>query len=83
MEWVTGAADKAGALGRIVSAASRPACCPALAGLGALAGDEGLLINILLAPFAAVALIVNALGWLRSASQRWCPNGCDARQVRP
>jgi len=71
MEWITGAADKAGALGSIVSAASCPACFPALASLGAamglgfLAGYEGLFINTLLPLFAAVALIANALGWLR------------------
>lgn len=71
MEWITRAADKAGALGSIVSAASCPACFPALAGLGTaaglgfLAGYEGLFINTLLPLFAAVALIANALGWLR------------------
>jgi mercuric ion transport protein len=35
MEWITRAADKAGALGSVVSAASCPACFPALASLGA------------------------------------------------
>ncbi|MBT2305138.1 organomercurial transporter MerC [Variovorax paradoxus] len=71
MEWITRAADKAGALGSIVSAASCPACFPALASLGAamglgfLAGYEGLFISTLLPLFAAVALIANALGWLR------------------
>ena len=76
MEWITRAADKAGALGSIVSAASCPACFPALAGLGTalglgfLAGYEGLLINTLLPLFAAVALIADALGWLRHRQWR-------------
>lgn len=71
MEWITRAADKAGALGSIVSAASCPACFPALAslgtalGLGVFAGYEGLFLNTLLPLFAAVALIANALSWLR------------------
>jgi mercuric ion transport protein len=70
MEWITRAADKAGALGSIVSAASCPACFPALASLGAAAGlgifseYEGLFLNTLLPLFAAVALIANAVGWL-------------------
>ncbi|SCK33408.1 hypothetical protein VAR608DRAFT_2957 [Variovorax sp. HW608] len=51
MAWITRAADKAGALGTIVSAASCPACFPALAGLGTamglefLAGHEDLFID--------------------------------------
>jgi mercuric ion transport protein len=71
MEWITRAADKAGAFGSIVSAASCPGCYPALAGLGTamglgfLAGYDGLLIDTLLPLFAAIALIANALGWLR------------------
>ena len=71
MEWITRAADKAGALGSIVSAASCPACFPALASLGAAAGlgflgkYEGLFLNTLLPLFAAVALLANGLGWLR------------------
>lgn len=71
MEWITRAADKAGALGSVVSAASCPACFPALASLGAAAGlgvldeYEGLFINTLLPLFAAVALIANAAAWLR------------------
>jgi mercuric ion transport protein len=71
MEWITRAADKAGALGSVVSAASCPACFPALASLGAAAGlsflgnYEGLFLNTLLPLFAAVALVANALGWLR------------------
>ena len=71
MEWITRAADKTGALGSIVSAASCPACFPALASLGAAAGlgflseYEGLFLTTLLPLFAAVALVANALGWLR------------------
>lgn len=71
MEWITRAADKAGALGSIVSAASCPACFPALASLGAAAGlgflgeYEGLFLTTLLPLFAAVALVANALGWFR------------------
>lgn len=71
MEWITRAADKAAVLGSIVSAASCPACFPALASLGAAAGlgflgeYEGLFLNTLLPLFAAVALLANALGWLR------------------
>ena len=69
MEWIARVADKAGALGSVVSAASCPACFPALAGLSAAAGlgifsaYEGLFLNILLPLFAAVALVANALGW--------------------
>ena len=69
MGWTTGVADKAGALGSIVSAASCPACFPALASLGAAAGlgflgeYEGLFLNTLLPLFAAVALVANAVGW--------------------
>jgi len=71
MDWITRTADKAGALGSVVAAASCPACFPALAslgtalGLGFLGGYEGLIINTLLPLFAAVALFANALGWLR------------------
>lgn len=71
MEWITRAADKAGALGSIVSAASCPAYFPALAslgtamGLGVFAGYEGLFLNTLLPLFAAVALLANALSWPR------------------
>ncbi len=69
MEWMTRMADKAGALGSIVSAASCPACFPAIASLGAAAGlgflseFEGLFLTILLPLFAAVALLANAAGW--------------------
>lgn len=71
MEWITRGADKAGALGSVIGAASCPACFPALAGLGAalglgfLGGYEGLFINTLLPLFAAIALVANALGWFR------------------
>ena len=59
----------------MVSAASCPACFPALASLGAAAGlgflseYEGLFINTLLPLFAGVALVANALGWF--AHRRW------------
>lgn len=71
MEWITRAADKAGVLGSVVSAAACPACFPALASLGAAMGlgifaqYEGLIMTKLLPLFAAVALLANALGWLR------------------
>lgn len=71
MEWITRAADKAGVVGSVVSAAACPACFPALASLGAAMGlgifaeYEGLVITTLLPLFAAVALAANALGWLR------------------
>src|SRR5438552_18114938 len=69
MSVVTRLADKAGALGTIVSAMSCPACFPAIASLGAAIGlgflseYEGLFITKLLPLFAAVALVANALGW--------------------
>ena len=71
MEWITRAADKAGVVGTVVSAAACPACFPALASLGAAVGlgifaqYEGLIMTTLLPLFAAVALVANALGWLR------------------
>jgi len=71
MDWLTRGADKAGALGSVIAAASCPACFPALASLGAALGlsflgeYEGLIINTLLPLFAAIALVANALGWLR------------------
>ena len=70
MEWIARAADKTGALASIVSAASCPACFPALASLGAAAGlgflseYEGLFVSTLLPLFAAIALVANAAGWL-------------------
>lgn len=71
MEWFTRAADKAGVVGTVVSAAACPACFPALAslsaamGLGIFARYEGLVMTTLLRLFAAVALVANALGRLR------------------
>jgi mercuric ion transport protein len=70
MQWMARTVDKAGALGTIASAASCPACFPALASLGAAAGlgflseYEGLFITTLLPLFAAVALLANAVAWL-------------------
>lgn len=64
-------ADKAGALGTIVSAMGCALCFPALASLGAAIGlgflqqYEGLFISKLLPLFAVLALLANALGWLR------------------
>lgn len=69
MKWISTVADKAGALGSIVSAASCPACFPALASLGAATGlgflsdYEGLFITRLLPLFAGLALLANLLGW--------------------
>ena len=64
-------ADKTGVLGSIVGAMSCGACFPALASLGAalglgfLADYEGLFITTLIPLFAGIALLANALGWLR------------------
>ncbi|AJY27136.1 merC mercury resistance family protein (plasmid) [Burkholderia thailandensis 34] len=64
-------ADKAGAMGTIVSAMGCAMCFPALASLGAAVGlgflqqYEGLFISRLLPLFATLALLANALGWLR------------------
>lgn len=69
-------ADKAGLVGSIVSAASCPACFPAIATLGTAAGlgflseYEGLFITRLLPLFAGLALLANAFGWL-SHRQWW------------
>ena len=63
--------NKAGSLGSIVSAMGCGACFPALAsfgsaiGLGFLSQYEGLFITVLLPLFAGLALLANALGWLR------------------
>ncbi|SMF23035.1 organomercurial transporter MerC [Pseudogulbenkiania subflava] len=63
--------DKAGALGAVLSAMGCAVCFPALASLGAAIGlgflqeYEGLFISKLLPLFAALALLANALGWLR------------------
>jgi mercuric ion transport protein len=66
---ITRIADKAGALGAIVSAMGCAMCFPAIASLGAALGLgflsqwEELFINTLLPLFGWLALIVNALGW--------------------
>ena len=63
--------NKAGGLGSIVSAMGCGACFPAIAsfggaiGLGFLSQYEGLFITVLLPLFAALALLANALGWLK------------------
>lgn len=63
-------ADKAGALGTIVSAMGCAACFPAIANLGAVIGlgflsqYEELFIGILLPMFAGIALLANAIAWL-------------------
>ena len=70
MGLMTRIADKAGALGSVVSAMGCAACFPAIASLGAAIGlgflheYEGLFISKLLPLFAVVALLANALGWL-------------------
>ena len=69
MRLMTRVADKAGALGSVVSAMGCAACFPAIASLGAAVGlgflseYEGLFITTLLPLFAAIALIANGLGW--------------------
>jgi mercuric ion transport protein len=75
MVWISRVADKTGGVGgtfgSVIAAASCPACFPALASLGAAAGlgflseYEGLFITTLLPWFAGIALVANALGWLR------------------
>ena len=70
MGLITRIADKAGALGSVVSAMGCAVCFPAIASLGAAIGlgflqeYEGLFISKLLPLFAVVALLANALGWL-------------------
>lgn len=70
MNWVTRLADKAGALGSIVSAMGCAACFPAIAsfgaaiGLGFLGQYEGMFISRLLPLFAGLAFLANGLGWL-------------------
>lgn len=70
MGLITRIADKAGALGSVVSAMGCAACFPAIAslstaiGLGFLQEYEGLFISTLVPLFAIVALLANALGWL-------------------
>ena len=76
MGMITRIADKAGALGSVVSAMGCAACFPALASLGAAIGlsflqeYEGLFISTLLPLFAVVALLANALGWLSHRVRR-------------
>ncbi|MBI3153955.1 MAG: organomercurial transporter MerC [Burkholderiales bacterium] len=71
MKTLTSLADKAGSLGSVVSAMGCGACFPALASLGAALGlgflnrFEALFITVLLPLFAALALLANALGWIR------------------
>jgi len=70
MGLITRIANKAGAVGGVVSAMGCAACFPAIAsfgaaiGLGFLSRYEGLFITTLLPLFAALALLANALGWL-------------------
>lgn len=67
---ITRVANKAGALGGIVSAMGCASCFPAIAGLGAAIGlgflsqYEGLFIGVLLPVFAGIALLANATAWL-------------------
>lgn len=76
MEWITRAAEKAGAVGTVVAAASCPACFPALASLGAamglgfLSSYEGLMITTLLPLFAVIAMLAHALAWFRHRQWR-------------
>lgn len=71
MSTVDSIGNKAGGLGTIVSAMGCGACFPAIAsfgsaiGLGFLSQYEGLFITVLLPLFAALALLANALGWLK------------------
>lgn len=64
-------ADKAGVLGTVTAAMGCGGCFPALASLGAAVGlgflqqFEGLFVTTLLPLFAALALLANAVGWLR------------------
>jgi mercuric ion transport protein len=78
MKPITCIADKAGALGAVVSAMGCGACFPALASLGAAIGlgflqqYEGLFVSQLLPLFAALAFVANALGWLRHRQWHRC-----------
>ncbi len=69
-------ADKAGAMGAVVSAMGCAMCFPALASLGAAIGlgflqeYEDLFVSWLLPLFAGLALAANALGWLRHRQWR-------------
>ncbi|WP_448510360.1 organomercurial transporter MerC [Immundisolibacter sp.] len=70
-DFLTRVGDKAGSLGALVSAMGCGMCFPAIASLGAaiglgfLAQWEDLFVNTLLPLFAWLALVINALGWLR------------------
>jgi len=63
--------NKTGGLGSIVSAMGCGVCFPAIAsfgsaiGLGFLAQYESVFVTVLLPLFAGLALLANALGWLR------------------
>lgn len=71
MESLNSIGNKAGGLGAIVSAMGCGACFPAIAsfggaiGLGFLSQYEVLFVTVLLPLFAALALLANALGWLK------------------
>lgn len=69
MSIVTRIADKASAVGSVVSAMGCAACFPAIASLGAAVGlgflsaYEGLLLTTLLPLFAVIALAAHGVGW--------------------
>ncbi|HAW22186.1 hypothetical protein LCGC14_0114390 [marine sediment metagenome] len=85
MGLMTRIADKAGALGSVVSAMGCAACFPVLAsfgaaiGLGYLSQYEGLFISRLLPLFAALALMVGVSIWdfVSPAHGRCGPDGCE------
>jgi len=68
--------NKAGSLGTFVSAMGCGACFPALAsfgsaiGLGFLSQYESMFVTVLLPLFALLALLANALGWLKHRQWR-------------
>lgn len=70
MALATRIADKAGALGTLISAMGCASCFPALASLGAAIGLgflthwESLFVTTLIPIFALLALAANAVGWL-------------------
>lgn len=71
MNFLDSIGNKVGGLGSLVSAMGCGACFPALAsfgsaiGLGFLSQYEGFIITVLLPLFALLALLANALGWLK------------------
>ena len=71
MAFLDSVSNKAGGLGSIVSAMGCGVCFPAIAsfgsaiGLGFLSQYESLFVTVLLPLFAGLALLANALGWLR------------------